>query len=192
VRYLSIIEKGGNMKKSSLQFIMAFSLAVLLFFAFACQKKAEKAETKEVAPVVNLEAEKAAVKTVLDQFIQASKIEDMELFSKIMAHDDDMVNLGTDAAERWVGWEPFKNSIEKQFASLEETDISVREQVIKVHKSGEVAWFSEFMDLKGKAQGQPYALEGARFTGVLEKRNGSWLIVQIHGSVPVSGQAVKY
>ena len=31
-----------------------------------------------------------------------------------------------------------------------------------------------------------------RFAGVLEKRNGNWVIVQIHASMPVEGQAVEY
>jgi ketosteroid isomerase-like protein len=102
------------------------------------------------------------------------------------------VSLGTDAAERWVGYESFENSMKKQFESTEEGKGTSRERVITVHKSGEVAWWSELWDWKGKAQGQPFALEGTRLTGVLEKRNGNWVIVQLHASVPVSGQAVKY
>ena len=35
---------------------------------------------------VDLEAEKAKVKTVVDQFAQVWETEDMELFSRIMAH----------------------------------------------------------------------------------------------------------
>ena len=180
------------MKKSVLLSIVVFSLAGLLCFAFACQKKTEVPAAEVAAPAVNLEAEKAAVKAVLDQIIDVMKTEDMELYSKIMAHDDDMVNFGTDAAERWVGWEPLKSAFVQQFVSVEETEISVRELDIKVHKSGEVAWFSEIWDWKGKAQGQPFAIEGMRFTGVLEKRNGNWVVVHVHASIPVSGQAIKY
>jgi len=83
-------------------------------------------------------------------------------------------------------------SMKKQFESFEEAKYTSRERVIKVHKSGEVAWWSELLDMRGKAQGQPFAMEGLRITGVCEKRDGNWVVVQWHLSVPVSGQAVKY
>jgi len=171
--------------------IFVFLLAILMCFAFGCQKKAEKAEAQQ-APAVNLEAEKAAIKTVIDQWMQGMKTKDMELYSRIIAHDSDMVNFGTDTAEKWVGWESLKESIESQFKSIDVDNISIKDQFIRVHKSGEVAWFSEVVDWTGKAQGQPFSMEGFRLTGVLEKQAGNWAFVQFHASIPVSGQAVKY
>ena len=136
---------------------------------------------------VDIEAEKAKVKSVVDQFEQVWETEDMALFSRIMAHDADMVNYGTDAAEHFVGWEVLKEAVEKMFPSLENTKITVKDQVIKVHPSGNVAWFSEVWDWDLVVEGKPVRSEGCRFTGVLEKRNGNWVFVQFHNSVPVSG-----
>lgn len=163
---------------------IAVSMVVLVFGASVLAK------TQTAS--VDLEAAKVAVNSVLDQWIQAFETENIGLFSRVMAHDPDMVIFGTDAAERFVGYESMENSMKKMFESTEETKVISRERVIKVHKSGDVAWYSELWDQKGKAQGQPYAVEGMRLTGVLERRNGSWVIVQVHASVPVSGQAVKY
>jgi ketosteroid isomerase-like protein len=177
--------------KRSFQLTLVFSLVFSLCLALSC-KKEEKEEAEEVAAAVDVEAAKVAVGSVLDQWIQIMDTENLDLFSKLMAHDPDMVNLGTDAAERWVGYEALENSMKKQFESLEESNATSRERVITVNKSGEVAWWSEFWDWKGKAQGQPFAIEGMRLTGVLEKRNGNWVIVHVHASVPVSGQAIKY
>ncbi len=132
------------------------------------------------------------MKTVLDLFVKVYETEDMELAYKITAHDTDMVSFGTDAAERFVGWEQGKESLQNAFASFENTKISVKDQVVKVHQSGEVAWFSEIIDWDLLAQGQPVKLQGIRLTGVLEKRNGNWVFVQSHASVPVVGQAVEY
>jgi ketosteroid isomerase-like protein len=171
--------------------IFVFFLVFLLCFVLGCQKKAEKAEAQP-APMVNLEAEKAAVKAVVDQFMQGMKTEDMEIFSSIIAHDPDMQNFGTDAAEIWVGWDSLKESFERQFQSMDVENISTKDQVIKVHKSGEVAWFSEILDFSGKTQGEPFSIEGFRLSGTLEKQAGNWIIVQFHASVPVSGQVVKY
>ena len=52
---------------------------------------------------VDIKATRTEAKKVVNQMIQAIEAEDMDLFAKIMAHDADMVNFGTDAAERWVG-----------------------------------------------------------------------------------------
>jgi uncharacterized protein (TIGR02246 family) len=141
--------------------------------------------TSACAPPVDLEAEKAKVKSVVDQFKQFWETEDMELLSRIMAHDADMINSGTDAAEYFVGWEGLKEAVEKMLPSLENTKITVKDQVIKVHPSGNVAWFSQIWDWALAVGGQPVQLAGCRFTGVLEKRNGNWVFVQFHNSVPV-------
>ena len=180
------------MRKSWGCFVLVLPLALLLCITFGCQKKTEELAVKATAPVVNLEAEKAAVKAAVDQYVQCMKSKDMEAFSRVMTHDPDMVNFGTDAAERWVGWDPLKESIERQNKSIDFEAMSIRDEVIKVHNSGEVAWVSAIGDAKGKTQGQPFSLEGWRFTSVLEKRAGNWVIVQFHVSMPVGGQAVKY
>jgi len=134
------------------------------------------------AEQVDIEAEKAKVQSVLDQYVQAFETEDMELMSKIFAHDEDMVAVG--AGGRWVGWEKWKEEFIEAFESFDDIDISVMNQVIKVHVSGNVAWFSEIEDWNFVAQGEADSLEGVRFTGVLEKRDGNWVIVQFHISIP--------
>jgi len=172
------------------QLLMVISLVFLLCITFGCRQGEEVAE--EVGPVVNIEAEKVAVKTMLDEWIQCVKTEDMELALKIIAPDDDLVVFGTDAAEHFIGWEPFKESLQKQFDAAENVDASIREEVVKVHKSGEVAWISCLLDMEVTSLGESFSLEGMRLTGVMEKRNGNWVIVQLYASVPVAGQAVKY
>jgi len=153
--------------------LLILSLVVAFLAISACTKK------------VDIEAEKAEIKSVLDQWDQAYETEDMELLSKIFAHDDDMVHFGTVA--RNVGWESSKERHQKDFDSLEDMDVSVRDQVIKVHDSGRVAWFSEILDWNFVVQGQSVSKKGGRLTGVLEKRNGNWVIVQYHVSVPEAG-----
>jgi ketosteroid isomerase-like protein len=171
--------------------LMILPLVFLLCFTFSCQKQGEEV-AEEAVPVVDIEAEKAAVRTLIDDFVIAWETEDLELFSKIIAHDNDMVMFGTDAAEYFVGWEPMMESMKKQLDASENVQIATRDLSIKVHKSGEVAWVSFFMDLKGESMGEPFSVEGMRVTAVLEKRNGNWLFMQFHASIPVEGQAVKY
>jgi len=137
-------------------------------------------------------AEKAAVKVVLDKMEQAMTSKDMESFASIFAHDADMVNFGTDATERWVGWDALKSSVEQQFAAFDNMQMTVRDQVIKVGAGGNVAWFSQLMDWNLETGGEKMSLKDLRLTGVLEKRAGKWLFVQIHFSVGIAGQAAEY
>ena len=165
------------------------SLAMAALLVTACTPPAPEAEE---APPVDLVAEQLAATGVVDQFMQMWVEEDMDLQSRIFAHDRDMVSFGTDAAEIWVGYDALRQSLETQFASYESTQVSVRDQVVKVGASGDVAWFSELADVQVTAGGESVSVDGMRFTGVLEKRNGAWVIVSIHGSVPVAGQVMEY
>lgn len=134
---------------------------------------------------VDIDVEKARVRSVVDQFAQFWETKDMALLSRIMAHDTDMVNFGSDAPEHFVGWEMLRESVEKMLPSLHIIRITVKDQVIKVHRFGEVAWLSEVWDWDLLVEGKPVRSEGQRLTGVLEKRSGKWVFVQFHNSVPV-------
>jgi ketosteroid isomerase-like protein len=177
----------GSMKK----LVMVIPLVFLLCFGFCCQQQVEEvAEAPEAE--VDIEAEKAAVKSMTDDFVTSWETEDMELFSRIFAHDDDMVIFGTDAVEHFVGWEQMKESMQNQIDAAESIQVATKDLSIKVHKSGEVAWVSLLMDLKGESMGEAFSIEGIRLTGVMENRDGNWLIVQLHASIPVEGQAIEY
>ncbi|MFC2121666.1 nuclear transport factor 2 family protein [Bacteroidota bacterium] len=144
------------------------------------------------APKVDMEVEKTNIKTVVDQFTQIWETMDLELFSKTIAHSPDMVNFGTDADERWVGWENLEKAIIQQMAVFEEGTVVIRDQVIKLSDTGKTAWFSEVTDWDLIVQGEAVSMKDCRITGVLEKQNDNWVIVQFHFSLPVIGQAVEY
>ena len=68
------------------------------------------------------------------------------------------------------------------------TGFEVRELRITLSKSGDVAWYSAMLDDFGEWAGTPTAWINARWTGVLEKRVGHWVIVQMHFSFPTDGE----
>ena len=145
----------------------------------------------EEAPPVDLVAEEAAAKAVVDMWMEMWIDQDISLFDQAFAHDSDMVTFGTDAAEYWVGYEAARESLEFQVGVYEDTEGVTRNQDIKVHSSGQVAWFTEMGDL-AVTSGEERVELTVWFSGVLEKRDGAWKIVQFHASVPVAGQAVAY
>jgi len=150
-------------------------LLIFLFLFYGCNENA------------NTGKEKTEIKKTVDQFAQFWETENMELLTKIIAHDSDMVNYGSDATEVFIGWLAFKEAVEKMLPSFENTKINVRNQVIKIHSSGKLAWFSEQWDWDLVYGGKQVQIPNQRLTGVLEKRNGQWVIVQFHNSVPVTG-----
>ena len=159
--------------------IITFVMGLVILLVVSCVQK------------IDIEAEKTSVKSVLDQFIQASETGDMELLSKVYAHDSDMVIFGTHANERIEGWDNLKKLMQQQFDSTGSSMYAVKNQVIKVHESGKAAWFSEIIDWELEYQGELVSMAGLRVTGVLEKRNGAWVIVQLHYSVPADDQATQ-
>jgi len=172
-----------NERKGIREAIMTrlFSIAVLAVILFG----------PDQALTAN-EANTAAVQSVLDKNIRSWETNDVSLFASIFAHDDDMVNYGTDAAERWVGWNALKESVDKQAAAFADTKVTVQHRDIKFAADGNVAWAAEVLDLSTRSGSEVVNLTGMRVTTVLEKRQGAWLIVHTHYSVPVAGQAIKY
>ena len=76
--------------------------------------------------------------------------------------------------------------MQRQFNLFEDTYISVHSQVIQINEGGNTAWFSEIVNYNYIYQGEAKQFEGSRFTGVLEKFNGDWFIVQSHMSIPAT------
>ena len=131
---------------------------------------------------MNLEAEKSAVKSVLDRYIASVEDADIELYAKNVAHDPDMVNFGTDASEHIVGWPALREAIEAQNAALSGTKITQRDVTINVSPEGRFAWATSLWDFKATMGGQAIELP-ARCTWILEKREAGWKIVHFHKSV---------
>jgi len=163
---------------------VASVIFMTVFLSCQCQQ--------EEAVPVDLAIEETAVQATMNQFWQSWETGDINLLSEVMAHDPDLVTFGTDAAERWVGYEALLAAAEQQFAATESVQITVFDEVFKIHHAGEVAWYSGIADFKGISAGEDFEIGGLRTTGVLEKRDAKWVIVQFHVSAPVSGQLVEY
>ena len=117
---------------------------------------------------------------------------DHKMFAETMAQDSDMITFGTDASERWDGWDELQNSVKKQFQAFDILNVKRMNKNIHFSKSGEVAWFSEIVDWEFLVDGQKQVVKGVRYTGVMEKREDGWKIVQFHSSVGIKGQAIAY
>jgi ketosteroid isomerase-like protein len=99
--------------------------------------------------------------------------QDFDLMQQIVARNADMVHIGTDTGEIWRGWEELRETTAEQFEGLEYYEAQVRNLSVRVSRTGNVAWYAHLLDARIKSDGrEEQRWQGARFTGVLEKKEG--------------------
>ncbi len=138
---------------------------------------------KSIGKMLNAK-ETAPVKVILNELLRSQEKGDIEAFKKCFAHDENMVNIGTDLDEVWLGWNPFYNWMKSAISNRKEYNITEKDTRIQLSHNQDVAWYSQLLDTCFETKGEPHRLEGFRHTGVLEKRDGKWMIVQSHVSLP--------
>jgi ketosteroid isomerase-like protein len=158
--------------------IIAFLVLLsALFIASCADNKSKKFDLIE---------ETEAIENVLDKYIVANETQNFELIQEIWAPNTDIILYGTDSDERLMGWVNIKNAIQDQFHHITDTYISATDQFIKVNETGNTAWFAETLNYNFVYNDKAESYEGLRFTGVLEKIDGQWKLVQAHLSLPAS------
>jgi len=108
---------------------------------------------------------------------------DRALFERIFAQDDDFFTYYPDSKSTVVGGKQFEKFLERWMDPRNRAKgFDIRDLRIVISKEGEVAWFSAIVDDEGEFDGKPWGARDIRWTGVLEKRGGSWKICQQHMS----------
>ena len=141
---------------------------------------------------VDLESERAEVLKVLDNFNRAHENRDLELLLTCFSDKPDIIILGTDENELWVDKNSMGESQKRAYETFSTVKLSVRDKMLKMCRSGAQAWFYMKVNWYVESEGKQFTFSGIRTTGVLEKEDDKWQIVQIHTSMPVTGQAVRY
>jgi len=130
----------------------------------------------------NLDREKQLVEQAIHGSIGWAKNKDINLLYSIIANDSNYVEVSP--SQRIVhGFEAFKQA-ESFWMSPDFKAISYDIQDLKINfsEAGDVAWFFCMLDDMNEWQGEPANWEHTRWTGVLEKRLGKWIMVQMHFS----------
>jgi ketosteroid isomerase-like protein len=107
---------------------------------------------------------------------------DFRLLYSVIANDPDFLEVHPDGAVV-KGFEEFKKS-ETFWGSpdFKAVRYDIRDLKIKISKSANVAWFFCILDDINEWKGQPANWENTRWSGVLEKRGGRWIMAQQHFS----------
>jgi len=125
----------------------------------------------------------AVVEQAIRDSIGWALTKDRALLERIIAHDADLFMFNPDSKSTIVGWDAFvKNFAFWLDPRFKATCFDVRELRTTFSRSGDVAWFSAILDDLAEWDGKPTGWKDTRWTGVLEKRDGTWVIVQMHFS----------
>jgi len=145
----------------------------VIFLSVSCQQANE---------TFNIEVEKSLVEKAIHNSIGWAKNKDIELLYSVIANDSNYIEV--DPRDRVVkGFQDFKRN-EKFWMSpdFKAVRYEIKDLKINFSKSGDVAWFFCMLDDINEWKGQPASWENTRWTGVLEKRDNNWTIVQMHFS----------
>ena len=139
------------------------------------------------APAAQNEAVRAGDKAVIEKTIRDSigwaLTKDRVLAESVLAHDDRLFMFSPDSKGTIAGWDQFVKQFEFWMdPRFKATTFDVRDLRIDLSRSGDVAWWSCILDDLGEWDGRPVGWKDTRWTGVIEKRDGEWLIVQMHFS----------
>ena len=147
--------------------------AVLILIMISCNKISE------------MEAENAEIKKIeksIDSCIGWFNDKNFELLFSVVAQDSNFLSVHpTNKMVR--GYEEFlKNSEIFKNPDFVYKRHELKDLKITLSKSGDVAWFFCILDDINTWKGKPANWENTRWTGVLEKRDNRWVIVQQHFS----------
>jgi hypothetical protein len=125
-----------------------------------------------------------AVKKTIEQSIGWAIEKDFDAMFRLW--DDNMFHFWLFSDSMVIGLDNFKVYAEQwKDPDFRGTRFKFKDLRIIFSSSGDVAWYSCFLDDCGSYKGRESCLENVFQTGVLEKRDGRWTHVLMHGSYPV-------
>jgi hypothetical protein len=130
----------------------------------------------------NINEEKQQVAKTIQNNIGWAKNKDLALLYSTVANDTNYLEVDPDG--RIVkGFEDFrKDEVFWMNPDFKAIRYDIKDLTINFSKSCDVAWFYCMLDDINEWKGKPASWENTRWTGVLEKRNSHWTIVQMHFS----------
>lgn len=123
-----------------------------------------------------------SVRTAINNSIAWAKNKDFKLLYSVIANDSNYLEV--DPTPGIIkGFSEFREN-EAFWGSPDFKSVSydIRDMTINLSGKGDVAWFYCVLDDIAEWKGQPASWMNTRWTGVLEKRKGRWVIVQMHFS----------
>lgn len=127
---------------------------------------------------------------VLRALVRANAEKDLVTMARLMAHDADQVSYSI-GGRKYVGWAEFAEEMKQEFDSVVRLEIPITH--LRVWTRGETAWFAmelDYIRYVGTGGAQQRTVLPLRETGVLERRDGRWVLVAWHESFRAEEPAI--
>jgi len=133
-----------------------------------------------------IEIDKSVEIDLIEKAIHGSigwaKNKDFKLLYSIIANDSNYLEVDPNP-EIIKGFDEFKkNEVFWGNPNFKAIRYDIRDLKIFISECGTVAWYYCVLDDINEWKGKPAEWRDTRWTGVLEKREGRWVIVQMHFS----------
>ena len=133
-----------------------------------------------------IEIDKSVEIDLIEKAIHGSigwaKNKDFKLLYSIIANDSNYLEVDPNP-EIIKGFDEFKkNEVFWGNPNFKAIRYEIRDLKISISECGTVAWYYCVLDDINVLKGKPAEWRDTRWTGVLEKREGRWVIVQMHFS----------
>lgn len=136
-----------------------------------------------VSAAMSVAADDTGLETTVRALVRANAEKDLPTMSRLMAHDADITSY-TIGGRKYVGWSDLERDIKEEFAKVAALDLPISE--LKVWSKGDVGWYTmelDYVRILGQGPDQQRAILPLRETGVLERRNGQWVLLSWHESL---------
>ena len=153
-------------------------ISLILFCVFSSEIYSQ--ENESIFYNKDVQAVEQAINNVFGWAVN----KDFDLFFNTIADDSNFISV-TPYKRVKFGFQDVKNDTafwaSPNFKAIRH---ELHDLKINFSRSGDVAWFYCILDDINTWKGQPANWEKVRWTGVLEKREGKWRVVQQHFSWP--------
>lgn len=126
--------------------------------------------------------EPAGPEDMLRLIVEANAARDLTTLSKYMSHDVDAIGYTMDG-RKYVGWPALEAEMRTEFSAVHKLELPITN--LQVWQKGDVAWFAMELDyiryLRAEDNSERMVFP-LRETGVLERRDGRWILVAWHES----------
>jgi hypothetical protein len=128
-------------------------------------------------------AEPLGPEAVIRAIVRANADRDLLGMARFMAKDADAVNYSI-AGSKFIGWAAVERALAEEFQTVSRLEMPIHELKVWVREG--FAYFSmelDYVRYLGSGPAEQRMLIPLRETGVLERRDGQWILVAWHESV---------
>jgi ketosteroid isomerase-like protein len=158
--------------RTSRRYLIFILLTVSLLFK--CEKERS----------LDRNSEYEAVKLAINNVIGWAVDKDFDLFFGTIADDSNFISVTPNERVKFGVADVKNDTAFWASPNFKAVRHEIHDLRINFSRDGKVAWYYCVLDDYNTWKGQPANWEKVRWTGVLEKRNGRWRVVQQHYSWP--------